>query len=221
MTIPGSPGKTFGKAAETFGGGFTVWDGIKPIVRYPKGATFVDALADKSVVLSGTPVKFNRSAETVTICKAFRVHADVGAGLVIPITKAGDVPRVSVGDYLMVAPATPGAQGQSSEVASIDTTNEDYDEITLDTTSLAPLTEGDVLVIAATLSATAVEAVVPTDFILNNIYVGDGDNNSQSQVPVITDVVFEGSVMEERMPPFPPYMKSADVAGQRYMFNPE
>jgi hypothetical protein len=221
--LKGTPLKTFGKTSSTFGGGFVVWDnGTAPLQRYSYGASFTNTLEDGAIVPSGQPVYFNRAAKTVTLWQGFRLNADAADDATeYQVVVADDLPRLEAGDLVMVAPSTQNGTGLVVTVESVDTSNTGYDVVTVDATLGEALSEGDVLTIGAEAGAGKAQAVVATDLIEDNIFVGDGDTNSASGVEVICAVVFGGSIMKDRMPPYPSYLELASVAGQRYIFNPE
>lgn len=221
--IKGTYGKTHGSYSSTFGGGFTVWDNsTEQLKRYQYGGVFTDILSEGDIVPSGTPVKYDRENKKVTICKAFKVNADTSAGYTtVQILKGtnGDLWRVSAGDILMKCPDSKTGTGTGVAIDSVDTTNEVYDVVTVDADAFGALSEDDILVYADAEGASASQSVVPTDLIEDNIYVGTGDSNSDSNHPINCAVVWAGSLMKLRMPPYPPYLE--ENTNQRYVFNPE
>jgi hypothetical protein len=220
MTIKGSPGKTFGQGSDEFGGGLVVWDGIKKIVRYPFGATITDTLAGGDAIVTGMPIKFDKVAKTATLCKCFRVYeAITGNYTQVKVNKWTSLPTVSATDVLMKCPSTQTGTGTGVTVSAVDSANEDHDILTVSTAAFGDLAEGDILVYAVAAGAGEDQLVIPTDFIGDNVYIAAEDIASGKVV--CNDIVFEGSVMKHRLPPYPTYMELPEVSGQRYMFNEE
>lgn len=216
----GSPGKTFGETETAFGGGLVVFDGIKDTVRYPFGATLVDTVSEGDIITAGFPVALNKVLKTVTLCNCFRVYeATAGGYTTVKVSKYPNLATVTALDELMKCPTTPTGTSTGISVTAVDATAETYDVLTVSADAFGALVVGDILVYADATGAGASQVVVATDFIGDNIIIGENDNAADKCI--INDVIFETSIMKHRLPPYPPYMELASVSGQRYMFNEE
>lgn len=129
--------------------------GFKPLQDFPAG----------TVIHRGTPVYVNFEDMTAAICKT----AEVLSG------GTESAPRIGKGHYFVVGDIiTKNGDGTSSPIiTAIDTSNEEYDTLTL-SAEYSGLTEGDILVESETYSSAAVSAKYEPNMIIGAVKEFDG-----------------------------------------------
>ncbi len=156
-----------------------------------------------NVLPAGTPILCDEGdARSVKVHYAFKVKTVTGS--TIQVEKGGEGSRVKVGMFLMEAPATATTTGTAQTVSSVDTSNEDYDEIVLDT-ALSGLAIGDVLIEATADGAGTTIKVVPNALSVGDVYIDpNGYDFGISGAYFGTGVVYE-----RRIAPIAPAIKTA------------
>ena len=144
--------------------------GFKPVQDFPVG----------TVLQRGTPVFVNFEELTAAVCKTAKV---LSGGTTT-------APRVGKGHYFVVGDVvTKDGDGKSSPtISKIDTSNADYDVITL-SAEYTGLAEGDVLVESETFSSDPVSAKYEPNMVLGAKYEFDGKG-----LPTL-DVAYEAVVL--------------------------
>lgn len=144
--------------------------GFKPVQDFPVG----------TVLQRGTPVFVNFEELTAAVCKTAKV---LSGGTTT-------APRVGKGHYFVVGDVvTKDGDGKSSPtISKIDTSNADYDVITL-SAEYTGLAEGDVLVESKTFSSDPVSAKYEPNMVLGAKYEFDGKG-----LPTL-DVAYEAVVL--------------------------
>lgn len=144
--------------------------GFKPVQDFPVG----------TVLQRGTPVFVNFEELTAAVCKTAKV---LSGGTTT-------APRVGKGHYFVVGDVvTKDGDGNSSPtISKIDTSNADYDVITL-SAEYTGLAEGDVLVESETFSSDPVSAKYEPNMVLGAKYEFDGKG-----LPTL-DVAYEAVVL--------------------------
>lgn len=190
-----SSGNVFTASESTVGGGCPVWyeigkelsGGFNPdLSKFPKG----------SVVQTGTPIKVDEVARTAQLHIAVKVHQTAASGdttVRISKLKAGSV--LTPGQFLIVAPTAIAGTGTGMTVSAVDSSNPDYDTITLGAALSAELTGGTILIEADKAGAGAVIKVVPNALSRYDIY------NDPDAFAFSVGVVVEGTIYERRIPP--------------------
>lgn len=121
-----------------------------------------------AIVPVGTPIKVDEAARTANICYRFEVYEDAtDSATEIKIkkdsTKYGSL--VKVGMVLMKQPSATDGTGAAYAVTAVDTTNADYDQITLGTTLGVALTAGDLLAEADSAGASGKTLKYVTNYV--------------------------------------------------------
>lgn len=180
----------FKKSAKEFGGFIPVWKYVRGKIM--SGGSLPTDI-EKGLYPSGAPVQINTADHTAKILRYFVVNAAVTSSDTTVQVKVGTgLPTLLATDIVMKAPATYATTGKSSLVGTI-TNGEGYDSFTIVANALGVLDEGDILIEAATASATAVQAVKPNALLENDIYV-DADTFASSATGV-----YNGDVYADRI----------------------
>lgn len=158
--------------------------------------------ADTKYALRGTPVEIDHVNRTATIVKTAVVYEDNAGTTDIKIVKnrhelkAGDIVGKDIG-------------GTAYEISSIDTSNTDYDLITV-STALGNLTAGDVLIQSVASGATACAEARTAHGMLKATYNIEDDN-------VGVAVVLRAQVIEGNLP-YALHSKNKESLTERFSF---
>lgn len=186
------------------GGAKVVFEGHNSLLIGGFTFTKADLPVSPNVLPAGTPILIDEEARTIKIHYAFEVSEAVTSGKVVKVKKGIEGTRVKKGMFLMAAPTTYGGTGQGYEVASVVTTNTEFDTITLNAEPGA-LTVGAILVECTAKDATAKVKVVPNA-------LTDRDKRVSSDAKSINgDGVWASDrpVLERRIPPIADCIKKA------------
>jgi len=158
------------KSSSKVGGAMNVYQKSLQILTGGFGVAIENLPPVGSVLSAGTPIFCNEGDDSrmATVHYAFKVMNVADA--VIQVEKGGEGTRVKAGMFLMEAPATYTDTGVSKTVLSVDTSNETYDEITLDA-AITGLAMGDIAVEADAASDTASVKVIPNALSVGDVYV--------------------------------------------------
>lgn len=163
-----------------------VWQGTDKDIQLVQGGFLLAAtgLADKSVIPAGTPVVYNETARTATIMGTGVMQADAGAtDTTYKILKGS---TLKVGDNF----ASGAAGGKAYPITAIDTSNADYDTITVGTT-IGATTAGDTVYASTATGATA--SAYPA---INGVLYADTLSGSGEDV----SVAIRGTLYARRVP---------------------
>ncbi len=160
------------------------------ILEVAPGGFIVDETNNKldgvDFVQRGELVNYNEETRKLVIDKLAVVHADT-ATTEIPVKKGHSL---AVGDIL-----SSGAEGgEAYAITAIDSSNEDYDLVTVGT-ALGSLTAGDILWLSSAEGGTSGAYAVTPNAVLKNGFKPD-ENDAVS-------VVLRGTVYERRLPGIP------------------
>jgi hypothetical protein len=174
---------------ETGTSGIPVWQGIGKDIQLLQGGIVVatTGLPKDTVIPAGTPVVYNEATRTGTILGSAVLNANAGATDVAYQVKKGHT--LKVGDYF----ATGAAGGKAYAITAIDTSNADYDTVTVGTT-IGAATAGDLMYASTATGATAsaypsVNGLVYADTVVGESGVGEE-----------ISVVIRGTVYARRVP---------------------
>lgn len=163
-----------------------------------------------NVLPAGTPILIDEQARTIKIHYAFSVFEKVSNKTSVKIAKGIEGSRIKVGMFLIAAPDSVETAGTGYEVKSVDTTNEGYDIITLNS---AVTLEKDSILIEATASGESAKVkVVPN-------CLSDRDKRIDPNAKSVNgDGVWfvDRPILERRIPPVAPCIKKALVANECY-----
>ena len=142
------------------------------------------------------PVSIDEATRTATICYRFEVYEDAASSATTYkiVKDAGVYNQLEVGMVLMKMPTTLAGTGVAYAVATLDTSNADYDAITVATT-LGAVTAGDIL---------AEGASVGTGKALNAVAVGlsyDDRFIEDDSLGYAISVVYDAPVYARRIKP--------------------
>lgn len=155
---------------------------------------------DKQVLHAGTPILVDEITRLATVHYAFEVM-DV-AGAVIKVKKNGGSTVAKVGMFVMEAPATVATTGTAATIDEIDSTNADYDTLTL-SAAITGLATGEMIVEANQTGAGAVVKVIPNAIQVADLYMKEGSYDWSFAAGYHT----KGIVYERRIAPIIPCIK--------------
>lgn len=163
-----------------------VWQGTDKDIQLVQGGFLLAAtgLADGSVIPAGTPVVFSESARTATIMDTAVAQADAASDATAYRVNKGST--LKVGDYL----AKGAAGGAAYAITAIDTSNADYDVITVGTT-IGAVTAGDTLYASSATGATSSAYPAINGVLYADTYSGSGEDVS---------VAIRGTLYARRVP---------------------
>lgn len=166
---------------------------------YPGGGTLdKTGFTDGEILKAGSLVKFDESTRLVTILKTAKIVENAAGGATSY--------KISKGSKLVVTDAVAAVVGGLSyAITAINTSNADYDTITVGT-SLGALNAGDVIFNSATTGPTAGALKVKVNGILRN------DVEVKSNVTLMP-VVQTGKVYNRRLPHPAPQAVKDDLKG--------
>lgn len=174
------------------GGGRHVWHlTAKPIGQIPGGFKVdLSAFPRGSVFPAGSPIKYNEATRTAEAHIAVSVYetAAIGATSVKVKKNLGNT-VVHSGINLIPAPSAIDGTAAAITVTAVDTSNHDYDELTVAALEAA-LTEGTILIEADKAGAGAEIKVVPNALTRYDIYA-DATSTQEWATAVIEGMVFE------------------------------
>lgn len=162
-------------------GGFTI-----DLSKFPKG----------SVVQTGTPIAVDESTRQAKVHIAVKVYEAAASGdTQIKVVKLSGGSTLSSGQFVMVAPTTLTGTGTGLTISSVDSTNKEYDVLTLSAALTTAIAVDAILVESDVAGAGAKIKVLPNALSRYAIYV----DPSSTQFTV--GAVIEGIVLDRRIPP--------------------
>lgn len=169
--------------------GIPVWQGTnKDIQLYQGGFKLASTgLAATTKIPAGTPVVVDESARTATILATGVMYADAASNATDYQVKKGHT--LKVGDYL----ASGAAAGKAYAITAIDTSNADYDVLTVGTT-IGAVTAG-VTVYASTATGSTASAYPAINGALYEDYFVPATGIVES-----VSVVLRGTAYARRVP---------------------
>lgn len=183
--------------SQSFGGGAPVW------VEIPKdvvgGALLQNTLKLDEVLASGSPVEYDHKTFKAKILKCFKVIdvESVDTDSVITLLKTARTPMLYAGMNLMVAPATISETGLGVAITSVVDNGDSY-EITVPTSSIDEVEEGDYLVEASAAGAAKTMYAIPNNLTKEDTVGGDQNTVGiprgekyiyENMIPAMPDVV--------------------------------
>jgi hypothetical protein len=168
----------------TVSSGVPVW---QKVLEVAQGGFILDnsVLTDGDTVKAGTPIGINESTRKAKVVKTAQLHANA-------LNSDTDY-QVEKGHHFKVGDKVGKTEGGAAyAITAIDTSNADYDVITVGTTLGVALTAGDVLFeSSASGGSAAAVAVTPNGLLYDDVDVADGASLS---------VVLRGTVYDRRIP---------------------
>ena len=163
-----------------------VWQGTDKDIQLAQGGFLLSAtgLADKSLIPAGTPVVFNEATRTAAILGTAVAQANAGATDVTYRVLKGST--LKVGDNF----ASGATGGKAYPITAIDTSNVDYDTVTVGTT-IGAVTAGDLLYASTATGATASALPAVNGLLYADTLSGAGEDVS---------VVIRGTPYARRVP---------------------
>lgn len=130
--------------------GIPVWQGIGKDIQLAQGGFLLatTGLAKGSIIPAGTPLVFDETNRTATVLPTGLAHANAAANAVNYQVRKGHT--LKVGDNF----ASGATGGKAYPITGIDTTNVEYDVITVGTT-IGAVTAGDTVYASTATGATA------------------------------------------------------------------
>lgn len=159
----------FGPGAETAPGGFLL---------------NTTGLTDDAVLVAGTPLVFDEAARTATVLHTGVMQANAGASATDYQVKKGHT--LQVGDYL----ASGNTGGKAYAITAIDTSNADYDWVTVGTT-IGATSAGDLVFASTATGATNSALPALNGLLYEETIVGSG---------VSVSAVVRGTAYAHRIP---------------------
>ncbi len=131
-------------------GGIPVWQGTGKDIQLAQGGFLLitTGLTIGAILLAGTPLVFDEAARTATVLHVGVAQATAGGAATAYRLKKGHT--FKVGDYL----ASGAVGGKAYAITAIDTSNADYDELTVGTT-IGAVNAGDLLYASTATGATS------------------------------------------------------------------
>ncbi|BES63099.1 hypothetical protein [Dysgonomonas capnocytophagoides] len=187
-------GNNFPSPEFTVGGGRPVYYEIGK--ELPGGFNIdLSAFPKGSVVQTGSPISVDEATRTAKLHIAVSVfEAAIATATEIKVKKLLGGVTISAGQFVIKAPATTTGTATSVTVSSIDSSNSEYDVLTL-SAAIGVLAVGDILVEADVLGAGAKIKVVPSALTRYDIYA------DPTSTTFTCGAVIEGIVYERRIPP--------------------
>ena len=190
------------QASRQYGGARVVFTGLIKGVTSGQYKVDLDTLPDasKGFLPAGTPVKVNDSpsTRTIEIHYAFEVVAG-GSATAVRVKKGWEGTRARVGMNIMIMPAAVGTAGKDLAITAIDSSNADYDVLTIPTLGSNPAA-GTILVEADQASADAARIkVLPNAFLFYDV-VKDPHAINMFGVDALFSQV-DGVLLTRRIPP--------------------
>lgn len=175
-----------GLTKEKFSSGIPVWQGTGKDIQLVQGGFLLatTGLAKGSVIPAGTPAVYDEVNRTATVLPWAIAYANAASNAVNYQVKKGHT--LKVGDNF----ASGATGGKAYPITVIDTTNADYDTVTVGTT-IGAVTAGDTLYGSTATGATA--SALPA---INSRTYDDAVVDSGEAV----DVVIRGTVYARRVP---------------------
>lgn len=170
-TVVNSGVPVFSVVHETAQGGFTLND---------------SAIADDTELKAGTVIGFDESTRVAKVCKVAVAQANAANN--------ATTYRVRKGHTLKVGSSVKVATGTAQAIATLDTSNPNYDEFTVGTTLGVAVTAGDAIYVDDA-GFTGTKGLLYDDTVV------------KGQTPVA--VVLRGTVYERRISPVPASLKTA------------
>jgi hypothetical protein len=154
-------------------------------VKVAQGGFLLDDAAfttDGLVIPVGTPIGFDESTRIAKVCKVAVAQANA--------TNSAVTYKVLKGHLLKVGSVINSGAGSAQAITAIDTTNADYDVLTVGTTLGVAVAAGDAIFVADA-GYTGVKGLLYEDATINSNGVVD------------VAVVLHGTVYARRIPPVP------------------
>ncbi|HTE08103.1 MAG TPA: hypothetical protein VK628_05035 [Flavitalea sp.] len=177
---------SIGLTKTTYSGQIPVWQGIGKDIQLAQGgfALVTTALKDGAVLKAGSPVIFDEAARTATVlATGVSVLTSGGSDVTYRVAKGSPF---TVGQYL----AAGGTGGKAYAITVIDTSNADYDVLTVGTT-LGVVTAGDTVYASTATGATASAYGAVNGLLYDDTIVRAGESIS---------AVIRGTVYARRVP---------------------
>lgn len=153
-------------------GGFTI-----DLSKYPKG----------SVLPAGSPIQYNEGTRTAKVYVSAVVFED-SAGAIVKIKKLMKNSQFSVGQFISKRPANIGGTETGYQIIGIDTSNEEYDVLTLSAAS--GLQANDIVIEVDATGATAKNTVIPNALTHYDIFT-DADSKQFTATAVVGGQIYE------------------------------
>lgn len=131
-------------------GGIPVWQGIAKDIQLVQGGFLLDqtGIATDEIVPAGSPVVFNETNRTATVLRTGVVTAVAGGTATTYQVSKGNL--LNVGDNIAIG----AVGGKAYAITAIDTSNADYDSLTVGT-SIGAAAVGDLIYVSTATGATA------------------------------------------------------------------
>lgn len=184
------------------GGARNVYSGLT-VKNLPGGydATISDLPINGNVLPAGSPILTDDLNHALKIHYAFEVYENVVADAkAIKVKKYGEGTRAKKDMVIMVCPADVTEVGTAVKITEIDSTNEEFDVLTLSVT-LGALTKGAVLVEGTAVGAASKVAVLPTTTTYSDTIVAYGNGIVVKSVNVDAAHFSDGVIYTRRIPP--------------------
>lgn len=184
-------------AVQSVGGDIPIWQNPEDLQKVSGGFTFANAPSAIALVPGGTPVELDEDARTAGIAYRFEVYEEVADDAVIikivkDNTKYGNLAKV--GMNIMAMPAAVGTAGAAYAITEIDTSNADYDQLTIGTTLGATLAVGSIIAEADSTHATTAKLLYVADALTYvDAYVSDDSKQYTCAA------VYFGSIYDRRI----------------------
>lgn len=171
--------------------GIVVWQGTDDDIQLVQGGFLLtdpvlplDSTGAAAVIPAGTPVVYNESTRAASVLSTAILYADAGATDTDYQVKKGHT--FKVGQYF----ATGAAGGKAYAITAIDTSNANYDVITVGT-SIGAATAGDTMYASTATGATS--SALPA---INGLLYADTVSGPGTDI----SVVIRGTVYARRVP---------------------
>lgn len=167
-----------------------------------------------NVLPAGTPVYCDEEARTITPHYAFAMYeavtAEAGSKATdtvnIKVAKDGQGSRVKVGMALMEAPATITTTGKAFAVSAVDTSNANYDVVTIVAGTSAISFGADAVLVEAAEAGTGKKVKVVPNALLDRDIVKDANAKLVNATGIWSN---DRPVLENRIPPIAKAVKAA------------
>lgn len=188
-----------GMTAETaIGGDIPIWQDTEKARRnsYQGGFLIGNAPSAQALLPAGMPVSIDEATRTATICYRFEVYEDAASSATTYkiVKDAGVHNQLEVGMVLMKMPATLAGTGVAYAVATLDTSNADYDSFTVATT-LGAVTAGGILAEGASVGTGKALKAVAVGLSYDDRFIED------DSLGYAISVVYDAPVYARRIKP--------------------
>ncbi len=177
----------------TIGGGVPIWLNPKDLQRVTGGFNITNVPAARCLIPGGTPITYDEATRLANICFRFELYADAAHDdtvyqIVKDNTKYGTLAKV--GMNIMAMPATLATDGAAYAITEIDTSNADYDTITLGTTIGVGYSAGDVLAEADSAHASTAVLLYTAKALTGRDLLVEDDNLTYSATGVYFGAIY-------------------------------